>query len=164
MKAREHLAISMFFIFVLAILIMFYDKEAKILSLFTNLFHGEVIFILGIGAGLFLLGAIFPDIDSEDDGSYIFHQPALKPLAKFVKGIFEIFGKLNHKGFLHTILGICLTSLVVVILVSIPYYWLISDNFSIFAPFFWFIILFVGQFFHLVEDWIKNPEWKLKMR
>ena len=102
MKAREHLAISMFFVFTAIVLVLFYDKETKILSLFTDLFHGEIIFILGIGAGLFLLGAIFPDIDSEDDGSYIFHQPTLKPLAKLVKGIFEIFGKLNHKGFLHT--------------------------------------------------------------
>ena len=164
MKAREHLAISMFFVFTAIVLVLFYDKETKILSLFTDLFHGEIIFILGIGAGLFLLGAIFPDIDSEDDGSYIFHQPTLKPLAKLVKGIFEIFGKLNHKGFLHTILGICLTSFVVVILVSITYYWLISDNFSIFASFFWFTLLFVGQFFHLVEDKIENPEWPLKIR
>ncbi|MBT3324552.1 hypothetical protein HN865_04810 [Candidatus Woesearchaeota archaeon] len=161
MKARKHLAIGFFIVLVLFVLLNFYDKEAVLLSLFSNLFNGETN-ILWIGISLFLLGAIFPDIDSNDDGSYIFHT-FLKPLAKFVKSIFKPFIEINHKGFLHTISGIALSSLIVVILTTIIYFLLISNNFSILAFFFWFILLFIGQFLHLVEDKIKDPEWELKI-
>jgi len=164
MKAKQHLLISFFIIFSVTILIIFYDKNSFFSSMFSSLFPGEEMLVLLIGICLFSLGAIFPDIDSEDDGSYIFHQPILKPLAKFVKKILEIFGKLNHKGFTHTVLGISLDSILVVLIISIISYSLILNKFSFLAMLFWYFMFFFGQLSHLIEDKMKDPKWLLKLK
>jgi hypothetical protein len=165
MKARAHLLISFFIVFCIVTAIIFYDKDSYITSYLTEQLGEQLILIMLITGGLFILGAIFPDIDSEDDGSYIFHQPSLKPLAKLVKSIFQITGKLNHKGFLHTMLGIWLTSIVVVAIISIAYSLLIN-KLLLQAPIFWLVSIFLGQLSHLVEDLIveirKGSSWKIR--
>ena len=160
MKAREHLAVHLFVIFVIIILEMFYDKDLKFYSFFSNIYNGETILVFLFGIGLYLLGAILPDSDSEDKGSYIYYTP-FSPLAHMISLLECPLSKMlkmkkQHRGALHTITGILISSIVVVFLLLIIYYWLISNSFSIFVPIFWFICLSIGQLFHLVEDYIKD--------
>ena len=160
MKAREHLVTHLVIISVIAVLIISYDKVGKFFSFFSNIYHGETILILILGIGLYLLGAILPDADSEDKGSFIYHT-IFSPLAYIISLLEYPLSKIlkigiGHRKSLHTKTSIFVSSILVVFLLSILYYWLISNNFSIFAPLFWLICLFIGQLLHLIEDYIKD--------
>lgn len=158
MKAREHLLFHLIVIFVIIVIMIAYNKIQTSYSLFSTIYHEETILVLLFGIGSYLLGAILPDSDSEDKGSYIYHT-ILSPLAHIIKFLEYPLSKIlkmriGHRKTLHTKLGVLASSILVVFLLSLVYYWLISNSFSIFVPIFWFICLFIGQLLHLVEDYI----------
>jgi hypothetical protein len=162
MKAREHLQIHLMILVVVLILTYFLLKER---------FFEILNFNLLIGIGLYFLGAILPDSDSNNKGSYIYsnfkNEPLYYlahliswielPLSKFVTN-----RPIKHRESLHTIIGIITTSLFVIILVSIIYYF-IYKSFLFYWFLIWFVILFVSQFLHLIEDLNKRkyPNWKI---
>ena len=103
-----------------------------------------------------MLGAVLPDVDSNNKGSYIYHKNQLFILAHVVSWLeypisrFITKRKVEHRQSLHTIVGIAMTSLFVVLMV-----WLLGEFFGdskISQLFLWFVFLFIGQLSHLICD------------
>ena len=152
MKGREHEHIAEgFAMFFGALIIVSLTFQIPILSWVVT-FFGLTWFITALF--LFVLGSILPDSDSVNMGSYVYF--------KQVFGVAYLFKALEyplalilkrprkHKESLHTIAGIDITSLVLIILLAI-----ITNFFGLFewrGAFLGFIFLFLGQLLHLVCD------------
>lgn len=148
MKARNHLATHLIILIIIMLILSFFLKY-EILSIFN--------LATIIGLALYFLGAILPDADSNNKGSYIYHKGILSILAHMVSWLeypiakFITKRKIEHRESLHTIIGISITSFFVLILTSIIYQYIFKDI-SLIKIFFWYFSLFVGQLFHLLED------------
>lgn len=153
MKARMHMSVNILVIFI-------------ILSFFALIGFGQyiiahILFII-YGGLLFILGAILPDSDSNDRGSYIYHHKWLKfiayPISLLEYPLMMItHRKKAHRESLHTILGIFVTSFVTTLIFFIIGKWIFQEWF-IFPHLFGFVCLFFGQLAHLIEDIQKD--WK----
>lgn len=164
MKAKEHLQIH-FIIFIIILILTYFLIKEKIFEVLN--------FNLLIGIGLYFLGAILPDSDSNNKGSYIYSNFKNEPiyyLANFISWVEYPLSKLRtkrplkHRESLHTVLGIITTSLVVILLISLFYYF-IYKSFFFYWSLIWFFILFISQFLHLIEDLNKTkyPSWKISL-
>ncbi len=164
MKGTQHLAVHSFLLFLLVLGIIFVGKIDII-----NILSGETFLIIIIGVGFCFLGAILPDADSNSKGSYIYYKKGLYFLAHLVSWLEHPIAKLitkrpiRHRESLHTIIGIAITSLFVIILISVIYQY-IFKNISLSYIIFWYFSLFIGQFFHLLEDTIEYPHLKINWK
>ena len=156
MKGRHHLATHTLIFFAALFLIIVSGKATTLFPFLFGLYLGETLFVIGFGIALYFLGAILPDADSSDRGSRVFYTWFF-PLAWIVRLLeyplsLALKREVKHRGSLHTVAGILVSSLVVVLVTSSLYYWLISDTFFVAVPLFWFFCLFIGQCLHLLED------------
>lgn len=163
MKGRQHEKVAKVLALIFSVLIII-SLSIKIFILsWIVTFFGLTWFIAALF--LFILGSILPDSDSEDMGSYIYFKGFLKFSAYLFKGLeYPITlitkRKIGHRESLHTIIGIAITSLALIILLS-----LIAKFFNLFdwkGAFLGFIFLFLGQFLHLICD-IKEG-WKISLK
>ena len=158
MKGREHEEVAKFAAFVFGIII--------IVSLVFNIpiltpivkYFGSFWFFIALL--LFVLGSILPDSDSKNMGSYVYFKEVFG-VAYLFKGLefpiaWLLKRKREHRGSLHTIAGITLTSLALIILLSSIFKNLFEWKGVILA----FIFLFLGQLFHLICD--IREDWKIK--
>lgn len=161
MKGREHEHIAEGFAIFFGVLItasLFF--KIPIISSFAT-FFGLYWFIWALF--LFVLGSILPDSDSENMSSYIYFKNVFGisylfkgleyPIASFLKR------KRGHRQSLHTISGISITSLVLIIILSI-----IAEYFNLFelkGAILGFVFLFLGQFLHLICD--LQEDWKIRL-
>ena len=166
MKARNHLSIHI----VIAILIsLAYFYIGSFNHFFNSLIspYKDSILVLAIGIGLYFLGAILPDADGFNRGSYIYYTKFafLAYIVRFLEYPLAILTgrRKGHRESLHTIFGIVSTSVAIALMTSIIYS--LFYNTKLFSPifFFWAISLSIGQFLHLVEDKIVSPKWKIKL-
>ena len=157
MKGRHHLATHALLFFAIAALIVLSGKSIQFFSFLFHTYLGETVLIVGIGIILYFIGAVLPDADSNDRGSYIFYSRFF--LIGWIVRLLEfplslaLGREVRHRQSLHTFLGILTSSVIVVIAISLLYYWLISDVFYLRVPLFWFFSLLIGQLLHLIEDW-----------
>ena len=166
MKAKNHLATHIIIVIFFLVLAFYFSSFNKFATSLLEPYKNNIL-VLALGLGLYFLGAILPDSDSWNRGSYIFYTK-FAFLAYTIR-ILEypirlITGrKKGHRQSLHTILGIIVISLSVSIIISTVFS-LFSQK-PIFSNFFvfWTICLFIGQFFHLIEDKIVSPKWKIKL-
>jgi len=153
MKARQHLAVQMFLLFLIVLFEIFFSKGKIYNFLFNLIDNNFLIFFLGVV--LYFLGAILPDSDSEDRSSRIYYT-IFFPIAYIVNLLEYPLSKISrrnrgHRQSLHTITGIALSSFIVALILYLLYSWLIS-NISFLIFLFWFFCLFISQFLHLLED------------
>ena len=153
MKAREHLATNSILLILLIIAIILIGKW----NIINLLFNGQIFLIFTFGVGFYFLGTILPDADSNNRGSYIYHKKWLFILAHLVSWLeypiarFITKRSIGHRQSLHTIIGITITSLFVIILMTLIY-WYIYKDISLIYIFYWYFSLFIGQFLHLGFD------------
>jgi membrane-bound metal-dependent hydrolase YbcI (DUF457 family) len=160
MYAKEHLAIHSLVAVILTLICFFIFKVSILQILNINVL---------LAVGLYFLGAILPDADSNNKGSKIYYQEGLNLLAHIVSWLeypiakFVTKREIGHRQSLHTIFGILITSIFVAIIATLLYNF-IYHSYSLIWFFVWFISLFIGQYLHLVEDKIKNWEWKICLK
>lgn len=162
MKGREHEQIAKGLAIVFGVLIIVsLTIKIPILSWIVA-FFGLTWFIAALF--LFVLGSILPDSDSEDMGSYVYFKKVFG-IAYLFKGLEYPIAllitkrKRGHRQSLHTIAGIGITSLVLIIILSI-----ITEYFGLFqfrGAILGFVFLFLGQLLHLVCD--LQGDWKIKL-
>ena len=153
MKARQHILVNVFILIIIAVISFVFGLSNYILS--------HILFFV-YGCALFLLGAILPDSDSNDKGSYIYHKKWLNLLAYSVSWLeYPIMivtkREKGHRESLHTYLGIAVTSLWVVIVFALIGRMLFSQWF-IDYHLVGFLCLLLGQFAHLIGD--IGKDWK----
>ena len=162
MKGREHEHIAEgFAIFFVILIIVSLSFQIPIISSIVA-FFGLTWFIGALF--LFVLGSILPDSDSENMGSYVYFKQVFG-ISYLFKGLEFPISKLlkrprGHRQSLHTISGIGITSLILIIILS-----LIAGYFNLFelrGAILGFIFLFLGQFLHLVCD--LQEGWKITLR
>ena len=144
MRAKHHIAMGAFFIIFLGIFTMYLNPYMGSSLLEKNLLNIESVII---GIILYFVGLILPDSDSDNSGSKIFHTPFF-PLAYICK-VIEIplakkLGRVRgHRGSMHTLVGVFVSSLIVSSIVSII---LIPDKaFVVLTIPFLFFMTFLGQ-------------------
>lgn len=152
MKGREHEKIAQDFVFIFAVVIIIsFIWQIPFLSGIVTYF-GSFWFIATLS--LFILGSLLPDSDSEDMNSYIYFKHVFG-ISYLFKGLEFPISKLlkrprGHRQSLHTIMGITLTSLILILILSfIARYF---DLFQFKGAVLGFIFLFLGQFLHLICD------------
>ena len=150
-KEHEHIAEILAVIFG-ALIIVSLSFQTPIISSIIN-FFGLTWFISALF--LFVLGSILPDSDSKDMSSYIFFKGFFKYTGFLFKGLeypITLITKRErgHKESLHTIIGIAVTSLILIILLSIIVGYLGLFQFR--GAILGFVFLFLGQFLHLICD------------
>ena len=116
MKARQHIGVNVILLIIIFTILFF------VFGLSNYVFSHTLFFIYG--GALFLLGAILPDSDSNNKGSYIYYQKWLKLLAHSISWLeYPLMiitkRKKGHRESLHTYLGIVVTSLCVVIIFAL---------------------------------------------
>jgi len=166
MKARNHLTTHLLIVITIAFF-CFYVPSFK--NFFISLFDPfkNNLLIMLIGLGLFFLGAILPDSDSFNRGSYIFYTKFA--FLAYIIRILEYplrlvtWRKKGHRQSLHTIVGIAFTSLVIAFLISFIYSLFAQSNVISDSFYLWVACLFSGQLLHLIEDKIVSPKWKIRL-
>ena len=84
--------------------------------------------------------------------------------------IMKIIGKekRGHKDSLHTIAGILIVSLFWVLIFYLIYFIISKTKFNFLIIIIWLLALFLGQFFHLIEDYIvrdnSKGDWTLSWK
>ncbi|HLC91242.1 MAG TPA: metal-dependent hydrolase [Candidatus Nanoarchaeia archaeon] len=157
MKARQHLALGIFIIFIFMFIDLYTGNQ--ILTGFMAK-TGLNVLTFFVGIVLFVVGLILPDSDSKDAGSKIFYTYFfifgwINKLLEFP--ISKLLGRpKGHRESLHTILGITMTSIFFAIIISIILYF--DKSFQLFTIPFLFLCLFFGQIIHLLGDW----HWSIK--
>ena len=150
MYARQHLMIRLL---IASILLFVFGFGFKVDVDMTTEFGSILLFLAPF---VWFGGAILPDSDSENCGSTIFYTPffPIAFLLHFLEG--PLAGLLNekkgHRGVLHTIKGILASSLITVIVFWILGVWIFKTFMAFTSFIFLFLILFISQFLHLLED------------
>ncbi|MEI6058480.1 MAG: metal-dependent hydrolase [archaeon] len=172
MKGREHENLAEVLALVFGVLIIIsLSFQTPVLSPIIN-FFGLTWFIAALF--LFVLGSVLPDSDSVNMGSYIFFKGFFKYVGFLFKGLeypITLITKRErgHRKSLHTVLGISITSLVLIIFLS-----LVASFLGLFewrGAFLALIFLFLGQLLHLVcdlpifqADKAYDEVWKIRWR
>ncbi len=154
MKARNHITFGGLILVVIVFLVANPLNPNSLIMLDANSSISIAIFLI---SGL--VGTILPDSDSKNCGSKIFYT-LFFPIAFFVKSLEYPIARLlkrqvKHRGSLHTLVGVALTSILVPSCVFLFFVFLLSykiNDTSLSALLFSISGLFIGQLTHLVAD------------
>ena len=145
MKGKYHLLSGIVFLLLVFLIDLFVGLR---FSLFLSEFDVIVLFFVFY---LFFMGLLLPDADKFGSWIFKFFLPfaVLSWLLGFL--ISSLRGKrFRHRGFLHSALGVLLTSIVSSLVVFLFLSFFIS--LELFALFLLFFSLILGQVFHLLFD------------